>query len=199
MARTQRFAELRNLRPEVQQEIDDRLTAGINAREIVKYLQDDCKVLTDKNPDSLKKMLERYRTSDLAEKNRARVLNATKGMSVSKLAKTLNAMHEINELCVIQRARVDKMLTMEQKQDNFVLKQTSEEIKLLKENLVELGKLQLETGVLKRASRTVTGTVVDADGNTTDFEWDEETKSLYDRLDNLEKGLVIDATALPGN
>ncbi|QIG76962.1 hypothetical protein EVC30_134 [Rhizobium phage RHph_Y1_11] len=197
MARGGRFSELRSLSPDLQEEVDRMLNGGTNAREVAKVLQEEHKVLTDKNPDSLKKMLERYRSTDLLEKTRANIIAATKGVSTKKLSKTLNALEEINDLCVIQKARVDKMLNQENKNDSFILKQTSEEIKLLKENLVELGKLQLETGVLRRAPKTVTGQVTDADGNATNFEWTEETDALYQRLEQIDAGLLIDLQAEP--
>ncbi|QIG66796.1 hypothetical protein EVB27_127 [Rhizobium phage RHph_TM16] len=191
MAREGRFSEIRSLPQDVQTEIDNRLNNSIPAREIVIWLQDEGH-LTDKNPASLKKMLERYKGSDLLDKNRALVLDATKGMSAPVLAKKLNAMTELNDLCVIQRARVDKMLLTEGKNDALVLKQTSEEIKLLKENLVALGNLQLETGALRRAPKTVSGTMVTEDGQATTFEWTEENAKLFSILDGLDPNLVIE-------
>jgi hypothetical protein len=191
MARDGRFSELRSLPTEVQEEVDTRLNAGTPAREVVGWLQGDGH-LTDKKPDSLKKMLERYKSSDLLEKTRALVLDATKGMSSPVLSRKLNAMHELNDLCVLQRARVDKILLTENKNEHMVLKQASEEIKLLKENLVALGNLQLETGALRRAPKTVSGTMVDDNGQATSFEWTEETAKLFDLLDGLDPNLVIE-------
>ena len=47
MARTGRFSELRSLSADVQEEIDTRLNSGINAREVVQWLQNEVEVLTD--------------------------------------------------------------------------------------------------------------------------------------------------------
>lgn len=192
MARTGRFAELRSLPQELQDEIDARLGGGTNAREVVTFLQQEMKVLTDKNPDSLKKMLERYRSSDLREKVTSAFVEATKGVSTQKIVTNLNAMAELQTLAATQKGRFEKILATESKNDGFVLKQASEEAKLLKEMLVELGKLQLETGVLKRAPKVISGQTVDADGNATNFEWTEEQGELYRTLENIDPNAVLE-------
>ena len=54
---------------------------------------------------------------------------------------------------------------------------------LLKDMLVQLGHLQLETGYLARAARTVKGSVMA--GEVTEFEWTEEQEKLIQELERV--------------
>ena len=87
-------------------------------------------------------------------------------------------------MVVIQRTRVDKMLLME-KDKPILLKIATDEIRLLKEMLVDLGKVQLETGILPKATRRITGTITGADGETAEFSWTEEQEQLYRELERV--------------
>ena len=135
-------------------------------------------------PDTLKKTLERYREGHLRNKVLARITEAHGARAVKTVQKRLNALDELEEMVVIQRTRVDKMLLME-KDKPILLKSATDEIRLLKEMLVDLGRVQLETGILPKATRRITGTITGADGETAEFSWTEEQEQLYRELERV--------------
>jgi hypothetical protein len=175
---------LRDLPDELVAKIDSRLTSGEPARAIAAWLQSEAQVLTEVKPDTLKKSLERYREGHLRNKVLARITEAQHTKALKTVQKRLNAMDELEEMVVIQRSRVDKMLLME-KDKPILLKSTTDEIRLLKEMLVDLGRVQMDTGVLARATRKVTGTITGADGEISEFSWTEEQQALYQELERV--------------
>ena len=66
------------------------------------------------------------------------------------------------------------------------LKNTTNEIRLLKDMLVDLGRVQMETGLLPRAAKTIKGTVTGADGQIKEFAWTEEQEELFKEIEELE-------------
>jgi hypothetical protein len=189
MPRPEAFKALRALGDERVADVDDMLSRGMPASAVARVIQEEWGELKDRQTASVKKMLERYRGSDLREKMIAEVRQATHGISISTLRKKLNAMDELEQLVMVQKSRFEKMLLRE-RTGPLLLKQVTEEGKLLKEMLVDLGKLQLETGVLRRAPRTVSGTVTDEFGNVRAFAWTEEQERLYRQLENVEYRVV---------
>jgi hypothetical protein len=183
------FHKLHGLGPERVAEIDAMLAKGLPASRVTQVIQEEWGELTGDKPPSIKKMLERYRRSALREKMIAQVAGATRGISLSTLKKKLSAMEELEQLVLVQKGRFEKILAREHA-GPLLLKQVTEEAKLLKDVLVDLGKLQLETGVLRRAPRTVTGQMVDADGHVRSFEWTEEQEQLYRMLEGVDYHVV---------
>lgn len=171
------FKRLHELGEEKVAELDRRLGRGELPRDLAQLIQDDWQLLQDVQPDSVKKMLERYRKTELRDKVLARIAGQNDLVRTKTLARRLNAMEEIQTLVEVQRGRFEKMLVRES-QSPLLLKQVSEEGRLLKDMLVELGKLQLETGVLVRAPKKLTGTLTDEEGNIQRFSWTEEQEAL---------------------
>ena len=95
-------------------------------------------------------------------------------------------MDELEEMVRIQRVRVDKMLALEEGKP-MLIGATTGEIKLLKEMLVDLGRVQLETGFLTRAPKTIKGVLANARGERIEFSWTEEQEQLYRELENVER------------
>ena len=158
-------------------EIDQMIGRGDLPRDIAQIIQTEWGLLTDVRADSVKKMLERYRKTELRAKVIAQVSGANELVRTKTLQKRLNAMEEIQNLVAVQRGRFEKMLVREHA-GPLLLKQVSEEGRLLKDMLVELGKLQLETGLLVRAPKKLTGTLTDEEGNIQRFSWTEEQEAL---------------------
>jgi hypothetical protein len=158
-------------------EIDQMIGRGDLPRDIAQIIRAEWGLLTDVRADSVKKMLERYRKTELRAKVIAQVSGANELVRTKTMQKRLNAMEEIQNLVAVQRGRFEKMLVREQA-GPLLLKQVSEEGRLLKDMLVELGKLQLETGLLVRAPKKLTGTLTDEEGNIQRFSWTEEQEAL---------------------
>ena len=178
------FSTLRALGDEVMSRVDSRLLSGESATAIAHWIQHDLKLLTNVKEDSTRKMLERYRETDLRNRTIQRIMVAQSQVPLKTVERRLNAMDELEELVRIQRSRVDKVLMKETElPGGILLKSASEEIKLLKEMLVDLGRQQLETGVIARASRTFKGQVTDANGEVKEFVWTEEQEKLFKELE----------------
>ena len=191
--RKRSFKALQSLGTATVEEVNRRLLAGDSPSSVAKWLQEDLQVLKDLQPGSVKKNLERYRAADLKDMVVSQVVDTVKGKSVAGIKKKLIAMEELEEMVCIQRSRFDMVYFKEQKMpEGILLKQASDEARLLKEMLVELGKLQLETGVMARAPKKITGQVVGADGEVKEFSWTEEQERLYRELDNIDYSQVED-------
>jgi hypothetical protein len=175
---------LKDLPEDVREKAAQALIGGEAAIKVVEWLQGEKKVLTDIKPQTLRKMLDRYRSTDLRDNVFTRISIASANIPVNVIVKRINSMTELEELVEIQKKRVQKLLDMEDKTSKLVLKNTTEEIKVLQGLLVQLGFLQLETGVIQRAPKTIRGSVVDPQGGVTEFSWSEEQEKLYKELDD---------------
>ena len=172
------FKALKELGPERVAAIDEMLTRGIVATQVASIIRDEWKLMGGVKHESVKKMLERYRKSELRDRIVAKIAGATEGIRASTLQKRVSALDSLQELVDIQTGRFKKMLQREA-QGPLLLKQVSDEGRLLKEMLVELGRLQLETGVLARAPKRITGSVTDSTGQVSNFEWTQEQDELF--------------------
>lgn len=178
---------------EVLSEIDTRLLSGDGGTAIAKWLQEEVGLLPDEKQGSIKKSLERYRARDLRQRLIAQVSSANKHSSLAKVHGKLNALDNLASLIEAQQLRVGKMLKREENLPaGMILGDTKHEMRLLKDMLMELGRLQLETGIIKRAPRSVTGTMTH-NGEEVEFSWTEEQEKLYTQLEGSFK-VIGDAT-----
>ena len=188
------FKRLKSLGEERMQEVDSRLLSGEPCSAIAAWIQVDLGKLKDIKPASLKKTLERYRETELRNRTLERIAQAQSGSAIKTIQKRLNALDEMEEIVRFQRIRVDKIMMRESKlPEGILLKDTSNEIRLLKDMLLDLGKLQLETGLLPRAAKTFKGSVVGADGEVRQFEWTEEQEELFQAISRMESHAAADA------
>lgn len=182
------FQKLHTLPVEIVQQVGDKLLQGESPLAVANWLQQDLKVFTDMKTPTLKKNLERYRSVDLKDKVVSDILGANKGKNVAGLAKKLSALDEIIDMVMIQRNRVEKLMVTEANMKGLTMKTLSDEIRLFKELCAEMGKLQLEMGILARAPKKMTGTVSDpATGEVLNFSWSEENDQL---MKTIEAGVV---------
>ena len=142
---------LESLGPEVMDRIDSRMASGESPITVARWVQEDLQQLTDVKLETLKKALHRYLGSELRDKVMARIAAAQRGASQATVLKRLNAMDELEEMVRHQRGRVDKLLMREEQlPGGILLKDTTNEIRLLKDMLVDLGRVQMETGLLPK-------------------------------------------------
>ena len=188
------FARLVALGPEVMGRVEKDLLNGEPASVLVKWLHKDMKVLADVQPSSLKKALERFRLKELQPRTLARIAATTRTLATKTVIKRLNVMDHLEEMVTFQRARLDKLLTREaQMAGGILLKDTSNELRLLKELLMDLGKVQLETGLLPRAPRTIRGSLQGANGEIRQFEWTEAQEEMYREIVALDGSVAAEA------
>ncbi len=190
------FTRLKELPAEAVAQVEQKLLTGTTCSAVATWMHDELGVFKDIKHASLKKNLERYRASDLKDKV---IDDLTKGKdkNIGLVKKRLSALDEIERLVEIQKGRLEKALLKEAQLPGMLTKQATDESRLLKEMLVELGKIQLETGVLKRAPKTVSGSVFDPQtGETKQYQWTEEQDALFKQLDGVDY-TVQDAQPLP--
>lgn len=182
------FLKLKTLGEDVMMAIDEKLSSGQPTSAVAEFIQNDLKLLTDDKPESLKKTLERYRANDLKPRMIKRVVDAQVGnrTTSTEMFKRLNALSELERVAALQMARLEKIYATESKSP-LLLKSVSDELSLLHNILVNLGKLQLETGILPRAPKKVVGQVVDPDGNVTQFTWSEAQEKLLEELTLIQQ------------
>jgi hypothetical protein len=176
------YGLLKNLGKDVMAEIDVRLMDGDSGHKIAAWLQDERKLLTSVKADTIRKTVERYRQKELREKTFKRISEIHRNVSFGTIATKMNALASMEEVALIQRARVGKMLALEEGKP-MLIGATREELKTLHALLADLAKLQLETGVLNRAIKSVKGSYTDeATGETKKFEWTEAQEKLLQEL-----------------
>jgi len=192
------FKRLQELGDEVVEQVDQMLNGGETPTRVAKWLQGELGLLTDLKESSLKKNLERYRSKDLKKRLYETVVDLHRGKSVAGIQRQLIALDGLNDAALIQKSRVEKILAKEgQLPVGILLKQASDEMRLFKEMLVELGKMQLETGVMRRAPKTTTGSTFDPEtGQEQQFSFTEEWDKLYAKLEHsggvLIEGKVVE-------
>lgn len=184
---SRKFQNLKSLGEDRLHEIDSRLISGEPCSAIARTIQTEWGKLKDIKPESLKKTLERYRETELRERTLARIAEAQRGQSIKTVQKRLNALEEMEELVKKQVLVFDKVLMREsQLPEGIVLKDRRDEARLLKDMLVDLGRLQLETGLLARAPKTIKGHMTSPTGEVRQFEWTEEQEELYRAIEAAE-------------
>lgn len=179
------FKRIHELGPGTVAEIDKRLLDGETPISVAHWLHDEKKVLKDLKVESVRKGLERYKGDDLRERVVQQLVDSTKNVPGPVLRKKIIAIDELQEVAAIQRGRLGRLLSKESTlPEGINIKEAQHEVRLYKEVLVELGKLQLETGVMRRAPRSVTGSTFDPEtGEMRKFTWTEEQDALYKTIE----------------
>ena len=182
------YVALKTLGTDIVLQIDEKLIAGETGRMVADWLQ-KAGLLKDVKREALIRMIERYRGTEVREKLVKRIADAQTGKSLITVARRATALEELEEIARIQRKRVDKMLALEDGKP-MLITAPSNEIRMLKEILVDLGHMQLETGVIVRAPKTVKGVMTGRNGEEVAFSWTEEQAKLYQELEGVERSLA---------
>jgi hypothetical protein len=182
------YVALKALGTDIVLQIDEKLIAGETGRMVADWLQKGG-LLPDVKREALIRMIERYRGTEVREKLVKRIADAQSGKSLITVARRATALEELEEIARIQRKRVDKMLALEDGKP-MLITAASNEIRMLKEILVDLGHMQMETGVIVRAPKTIKGVMMGRNGEEVAFSWTEEQAKLYQELEGVERSLA---------
>jgi len=174
---------LYSLGEEVIVEIDRRLTKGQSGLTVARWIREELKQLLDVDEASVKRMVERYRATDLRDRLVQQAVMVQQGVRATTIAKKLNALDELTDLVAIQQGRFQKLYVLEAGKVDKLDPVVTNEARLLKDMLVQLGGLQLDTGVLPKASKIIKGQTPDELGTPKEFEWSDEQEQLYRELD----------------
>ena len=183
--------KLKTVGPELLHDVDEKLKFGKSSQEVAAYLHEQG-ALEDVKADSLRKMLDRYRQTELRDKTIAALTQAQRNNGVKDVAKRLHAIDELEELARVQHARLTKVLAQETKAP-LLIKQVGEEASRLQGMLTDLARLQLETGLIQRAPKKVFGTMTTPDGKPHEFVWTEEYDRLNEELQEFEHRVAHEA------
>ena len=185
------FAPIVDLGEEKVEDINDRMIRGESISSIVRVIHEDWQVLPEMKAPALHKMLSRYRLSVVKPEQKQHLIELVEARKPAALAKSLNALNELEKAILLQWERVQKWQAQQQ-QMGLPIKDMREDLRLLKEMLRDLGMLQLETGILKRAPKTTLGEFFGADGSRGAF---IQTEVWDEAMQELEH---MDLMALPG-
>lgn len=173
--------------------LDAKLLEGIGGNVLARWVQEDLQQLKDIGFETLKKTIERYRTNDLRPRTLNRIAQANSHQPTATVFARLNALDELEEMVRYQKERVERLRFKEADlPKGVVLTAASNEIKLLNQMTVDLARLQLETGLLPRASRTLKGVIADAGGLVKTFQWTEEQEALFQTLGAVDEHAAED-------
>lgn len=143
-------------------QIDMALHKGTPASEVTRMIQEEWGEFKDVKPGTLKKQLERYRAEyldtnivaamKLEERNPARARKTIERM------KSFDVMEELLKLAKIQRKRIKKVMLHESPMP-ILLNNIKYELKTYLDILGKYAELSLETGLIRRAPKQITGIV----------------------------------------
>lgn len=169
-------------------ELRARLKKGESPQSVAKLIQNEWKLYPDVKFDTLTKQLFRYRR-DVVVKSAIEQLLETKGRDgIPAVLKKTDVMGEVEKLITIQQRRLDVVLTQEIGKP-LLLSMVSSEMDRLMAYLDRMARLQMETGVLARAPRTVEGMfgiqpgARETDPTLVTFRWTEETEKAFKVID----------------
>ncbi len=185
------YAPIVSLGEERVNRIREMMIGGESISNIVRTIQSEWQSLTDMTEVALHKMLSRYRMSQVKPAQKQEIAQIIEAKKAPALRKSLNAINELEDAVALQAVRVKKWLAQES-QMSLPIKDAREDLRLLKDMLRDLGMLQLETGILKRAPKTTLGQFFGVDGQAGAFVLTEAWEQAMQELDLEELGEVID-------
>lgn len=179
-----KFSRLAALGDERLRAIDGYLLAGDSPAKIAEVIQRDWGEFEDVQPGTLSKQIARYRAAVIEP----RLVEVTgraqeKGVSVFRAARDLrgniDVMKELEGLIEMQLARVQKAYEMERDKP-LLMDMVSREVAPTLALLKELGGMHLEVGVLRRAPKTIKGSMrPSSDGFGVEFDATESSDEVF--------------------
>lgn len=169
-----RFAMFYELDERILDDLDSRLIAQTDSvSKTARWLQETLGLFPKLTHKNLHNNLCRYRDNDLAQKALTRVKEMTHGLLSRHLIDRVDVLIELESLTTAQRLRVVSALSKESG-GGIPLKFVTDQIQVFQKLLTDFANLQLELGVIQRAPKSVTGSVVDEAGKVSLFSWLEE-------------------------
>jgi hypothetical protein len=166
------------LGPDRVQQLKLLLTEGKSVKGLVSVVQGEWGLFTDKKPSTVQTMIYRYSRETVKKEAVQRVMATVERRGHVKVS----TLEDLADLCEKQKRRVIKAMALEDKMNGMVTDLANNQIRLLADMLSKLAFLQLETGLLPRAPKTVKGVMVGTDGQVTAFGWTENDDDLLNHL-----------------
>ena len=169
------FSTFKSLTHDQMVAVEVMMAKGDSIPSIARTLQDDWKLLKDKNYPAVVKALQRYKAQvvkgRLVKHTTTISIEKVDGVEVQRVSKIreerlfddfdtkVDTFEALTSLINMQTGRVNKLFQTEMKMKVGILNQCTTEIKTLSRLLVQMTNLQLETGVLSRAPTKLAGEV----------------------------------------
>jgi hypothetical protein len=167
-------------------DLRNRLLQGEKVKDLVTLVMDTWGFFADKKASTVSTMIYRYSREIVAKDTAKRVLDTVKsGRHVA-----VTTLEELTELCQKQKNRLEAALKTEAQMGGLLNDMTTKQVQLLGGLLKDLAVLQLETGLLPRAPKTVKGLMMGPDGQPTAFGWVESDEALLDALKSTVKPVI---------
>lgn len=168
-----KYARIYALSPDRKNQVDAMLLKSIPAIEVAKHIIEVWGLYAGEE-DALAKQLTRYRTEYIDANLAARAQNAArteKGRLMTQIhSEQLVVLDEMFELIQAQKMRINKYLELEENSP-FPFNAVKFEMKTLVDMYKLYSQLQLETGILQRAKKHVSGHFhIDEEAGMIEFE-----------------------------
>lgn len=166
--------------------MERKLMSGETPGAVARWIQEDLGLLLNKKRTTLEVQIRRYNAKELRKKAISKIALLHGKKSTQFIMERLNALAEMEEAYVKQKDRLERILSREKELPNgILLKDASAEMRLLKDMLVDLGRLQLEVGVLTKLPAPGSRTNLNPDGTPKEFAWDEEQEEMFRYLSEV--------------
>lgn len=176
-----KFHRLYELGTEKVAEIDNLLLHGRSAPEVAKVIHEDWNKLTDIKRDNLARQLRRYRKEmdvSIAARQQVARRDGKSLLRVSEQIEKIDVIEDLNSLIHSQKMRINRLL--EHESSLPVEKGLVSDVKYEMQQLIAMYKLianlQLETGIMRRAPKTVSG-MFSYDDETGRFEFESKIEN----------------------
>lgn len=170
------------------------LDQGMGMMDAAKKIKAEFGAYEDATADAVRQRLVKFRSRHVyAEKDDrlSKMLKTRRGRV--RIEQHVNTMQELYHLYELQRTRVHKAVSLEEK-GPLLMAATQGEIRCAADLLTRIGNLQLEIGVLPRAPKEVKGALQSPDGQVTQFQWTEADDRLF-RLIESEHAPALEGEA----
>lgn len=151
------------------EDVETALRSGKTGADVAKIIQNDWKLLPHVSYTNLVRYINRYKSEEIDEKLVEAIFGGKTENQLVKTAKGMDVLEEMLTLATIQRQRVAKVFTAEKNMSHMITDQTSRVIRDYSDLLEQIAKLQLETGILKRAPKIVAGQIENSDGSVSRY------------------------------
>lgn len=175
-----KYARLYALGPDRLDRINMMMMQDTTIAEVADVICDEWGFYADER-EALEKQLQRYRLEQIDSNLAARARNAERTDTGRRLVQyreeQLDIMKEMRDGIAVQKRRINKFLDREENLP-IPLNAVKFEMKLYVDMLKEYARLQLETGLLRRAPKQVSGSFhIDEENGTLEFEAEIKTNA----------------------
>jgi len=160
-AREDAFERLQNLGPERLALVESMMMQNITMKKIAEHVQEVMGECKEVKLESLAKQMYRYKQQVMDPRMIVQADNVPqelKDFVLHKAGERLDVVKEMEHYVIVQKQRVEKLLSRERPVP-ITMDRVSAEMKLLQSQLTDLADVYMDTGVIRRVPRNFTGNI----------------------------------------